>query len=1139
MCYTPSFTKPKPLRQGRQNNRPGAAVFIEVTILDNHNPENSVGEYLRGQLGDAGAFRIVSAYFSVYAYEALQQELEKLETVRFLYGDPGSVGEVDPGVKPDKDFQLTEQGLSPQRLLRQKALAAECEEWIKKSVKIRTIKKTNFLHGKMYHIARPDSADTAVLGSSNFTRRGLGYGQAANLELNLPVADAATCDELKQWFDDLWRDAKLTKDATDGVLDALRRLGKNHSPEIVYYKTLFEIFRERLHAREGTDERLGDTRLKDTKIWETLYQFQRDGVAGIINRLEKHGGCILADSVGLGKTYTALAVIRYYQERNQPVLVLCPKKLSENWKLYAMQFNQAGNPFADDKFSYTVLYHTDLSRMTGESNGINLEKLDWSSFGLVVIDESHNFRNDSRSAIGPDEKVLRRSRYERLLEDVVKAGGKTNVLMLSATPVNTSLTDLRNQIYFMSEKKDDAFHKTLGIGNFRTMLNAAQKVFKDWEREPEQNGGREKRVLLDRLGGDFTKLLDAVSIARSRRHVKNFYPEVVKEIGGFPERLAPDNRYPLTDVKGELSYESLNDKIKSLGLSVYTPASYVRPEGDAAQQLEEEKRKLRFNQKDREWFLIGMIRVNFLKRLESAAPSLALTLERTVDKIDKLTGRIERYQKRQAGKEESTSYDPADDDVDEQEDEDFVANKARHPFYFKDLDLLRWLKDLQRDRDVLDEVRAQVRKIGPERDGKLIELRKQLCEKLDNPTTNKDGRKNPKVLVFTAFKDTAQYLYRELQPELSKSGAQCAMVAGDATETTYGNDDFNSILDNFAPIGRGRFKRDAQNRPIADGEPEIDVLIATDCISEGQNLQDCDLVVNYDIHWNPVRLIQRFGRIDRIGSRNREVRMVNYWPTEELERYLDLKNRVEARMALMDVSATGDEPMTEDGMRADAGVEVRFRDEQLRRLQSEIFDLDELDDTVNMSDFSFDDFIAQLMNYLEKNRKELESMPAGICAVSDCARRQETILQDARPGVIFCLRHRNPPQAAGAHNPLRDYYLVYVRDDGDVRYNYMHAKQTLELFGGLAREQSKPLLRLCDSFDRETDNGRKMGKYNKLLDTAFAAVSRQFELQEAVALVQRDGVLSAESERPRGADDFELVTWLVIKDSKGGGENER
>lgn len=1105
-------------------------TFAKKIILDNRDPANSCGEYLREELDDGvETLRIVSAYFTVYAYEKLRAELEKANVVQFLYGDPDSIGEVDPGKKVDKSFDLTEQGLSPQQQLQQRHLAKNCEKWIKKRVRIRTAKQANFLHGKMYHLERLAGKDVAVLGSSNFTRRGLGFDTGANLELNLSITGDATCKALKQWFDSLWMDENLTRDAKKEVLDALRQLGENCSPELVYFKTLLEIFRDRMEMREETDDRIGTAKLRDTQIWKTLYQFQRDAITGIINRLKQHNGCILADSVGLGKTYTALAVIRYYEAENRDVLVLCPKKLSENWKLYPAHFGQQGNPFKQDNFRYIVLHHTDLSRTSGESNGIDLANFDWGRFGLVVIDESHNFRNESISTRDEYGEITRRSRYERLMENVIQDGGQTRVLMLSATPVNTSLDDLRNQVYFMTGKKDDTFKNSLGIRNIRTMLGSAQKQFKQWER---QTDGKDKRILFDQLGGEFFTLLDAISIARSRRHVKELYPEVVEQIGGFPKQAKPENKTPATDRWGKLSYETLNETILSFKLSIYTPAAYVN--SDKGQQiLDEEKKRLNFNQVDREKWLIGMICVNFLKRLESAAPSLVLTLKRTMDTIQQQIKLIEKYRAREIENLEVNVMPDADP-----EDNEFIVNKESHAFHFKDFDLSRWHDDLCEDYQVLKNMHTEVAAITPQRDGKLIELKAMLRNKLSYPTTDKDGRKNHKVLVFTAFKDTAEYLYKELQPLVKEYDKLCAMVAGDETKTTYEPNRFNDILTNFAPIGRGRFKRDEEGKPTPDGEPEIDILIATDCVSEGQNLQDCDLVVNYDVHWNPVRLIQRFGRIDRIGSRNQQVRMVNFWPTKELDNYLNLQNRVEARMALMDAAATGDGPsITENEMRERAEIDKNFRDIQMRHLYNSGLDMDDLEDSVTLSDFSLDDFLAQLMNYLEQNRKKLENTPLGIYAVADCAQRQPSLLSSADPGVIFCLRQKNPPQDNQVRSLLKDHYLVYVRDDGEVRYNYMHAKQILELFRDLARGQNEPLLNLCDAFDRETDNGRNMEKYNRLLEKVFSAVGRQFGQQETASLRHRDGIITKLHEQPRNANDFELITWLVIKDNKSNAVN--
>ena len=1089
-----------------------------MAILDNRSPPTRVGGYLCELLGGGGAetLRIVSAYFTVYAYGALQDELDNAGAVRFLYGDPGSVGEVDPGAKDSKDFKLTEEGLLPQKLLQQKRLAKECEEWINKRVEIRTIKQANFLHGKMYHFERAADADAAVVGSSNFTHRGLGFTAGANIELNLQVSDAATCDELKQWFDGIWHDEHLTTDAKGDVLDALRRLGENYSPELVYFKTLLEVFRDRVEGRDESDAWLNDKNIKDTQIWNTLFQFQKDGVAGVINRLQQHKGCILADSVGLGKTYTALAVIRYYEAKNQRVLVLCPKKLSENWKLYPAHYGQQRNPFKEDNFQYAVLHHTDLSRRSGESNGINLDGFDWSAYGLVVIDESHNFRNESSSARDDEGNIIRQSRYERLLQDVIRQGGETRVLMLSATPVNTSLENLRNQVYFMTGKQDDFFSESLGIKNIRTMLGRAQKQFKQWE---QQGDSKDKRELLDTLGGDFFTLLDAVSIARSRRHIKKFYPEVVEKIGGFPVQATPEHKHTPTDAQGELSYEALTEEIQQFNLSLYTPATYVIS-GASKRSLEEEKKRLNFNQQDLERLLIGMIQVNFLKRLESAAPSLEKTLGRTISKVEEQMAKIQKYQAREISGAEVEML--PDEDF---EDDDFIVNKARHSFHFEDMDLPKWLDDLQKDLLVLQKMRAGVGAITPQRDQKLTLLKEKIRAKLRQPTTDKDGRENRKVLVFTAFKDTAVYLYEQLEPLIAEMGAHYALVAGDETQTTHGRNNFNDILTNFAPVGRNRRNRDGT---------EIDVLIATDCISEGQNLQDCDWVLNYDIHWNPVRLVQRFGRIDRIGSRNNEVKMINFWPTQELDNYLRLKPRVEARMALMDATATGDEPaITEAETREDAEMEVSFRDAQIRRLYDSMLDLDDIDDGVALSDFSLDDFLAQLMNYLEQNKKQLERIPPGVYALADCAQTQPSIFAGiAAPGVIFCLKQKTPPPKNRVRSPLNAYYLVYVRDDGEVRYNYTHAKQTLELFAELARGRTEPLLPLCDAFDFETDNGRKMEKYDDLLEKVIKAISRQFERQAAQVLGERGGIVPTQSEKPQNADDFELVTWLVIKDSE-------
>ena len=756
---------------------------------------------------------------------------------------------------------------------------------------------------------------------------GLGGSDNANLEINLVTEDHATCAELQAWFDKIWEDKALTKDVKQDVLDALNRLGRDHDPELIYYKTLYELFREDIEAKRDSESQLEDTHLYDTRIWGALYEFQKDGAKSVISRLRRHGGCILADSVGLGKTYTALAVIKYFELRNDRVLVLCPKKLRENWSLYPVVNNNSNNPFLDDRFGYTLLSHTDLSRDTGKAGDIDLANFNWRNFDLIVIDESHNFRNDAKPRRDDKGMIVRNSRYSRLLEEVIKQGARTKVLMLSATPVNTSLIDLRNQIYLMTEKREDIFRNSLGIGHIGNLLKQAQKQFKTWETKAKQDSAKDKATLLEALGADFFKLLAGVSIARSRRQIKQFYADEMDRIGQFPARRQPENHYPQTDSKDELSYKKLSDQIEQFALSIYRPSSYVIS-SDAKRRLEEEKKEWQFNQLDRERFLIGMIRVNFLKRLESSAYSLTETLGRTIGRIDELLRKIGRYEQK-PGTDEEMDILPEDDD----EDEEFLINRARTPYHLRELDLPRWKEDLLNDRELLKKARDQVAAITPERDGKLITIKDHIQHKSHNPTLDKDGRANRKLLVFTTFKDTANYLYENLTDLATETGLNMAMVSGDLTRTTFGANNFNAILTNFAPKARGRGE---------DVNGEIDLLIATDCISEGQNLQDCDTVINYDIHWNPVRIIQRFGRVDRIGSRNRAVRMINYWPTKDMDAYLRLKGRVEARMALVDAAASADDDLLNEDLTDQVQTELNFRDEQLKRMREEVLDLDEL-----------------------------------------------------------------------------------------------------------------------------------------------------------------------------------------------------
>ena len=1071
-------------------------------IIDNRT--NTVAKYLEKALTNADAFSFVSAYFTVHGYALLAEQLDRVGNTRFLFGDPTSVEDLDPGEVEPKYFELTEQGLEPKHTLQQKALAKQCAQWVsKKNVAVRSVSQANFLHGKMY-LTESLLGSASVVGSSNFTRSGLGGSHRPNLEINIATDDTDTLDELNEWFNQLWDDQRLTEDVKQRVLDALHRLGGDYAPELVYYKTLYELFRKDIEARLDGDAAATATGFTETQIWNALYEFQKDGAKSAIAKLLAHNGCILADSVGLGKTYTALAVIKYFELRNERVLVLCPRKLFENWSLYPAIYGHRQNPFQDDRFGFTVLAHTDLSRDSGSSGGVNLAHFNWRNYDLVVIDESHNFRNDGGQ------------RYKRLLDEVIKAGARTKVLMLSATPVNTSLIDLRNQIYLITEGRENAFHESLGVGNIRTMMAAAQRQFKAWETDQARQGRRDKVALLENLGADFLRLLGGVSISRSRRQIERFYADEMERVGQFPKHEKPGNHYPQTDLKGELSYKELAERISEFKLSLYQPSQYVIDPA-RLQELAEIRSRQNFNQQDSERFLIGMMRTNFLKRLESSAHSLTLTLDRTVGKIDDLLNKIERYQ---VG---SQSHDVlADADVlpdEDDEDEEFFVGGNRRPYRLAELDLPLWQTHLQQDKATLNAVRQQVAGITSERDGKLREFTQAVRDRVQNPTTNRDGNPNCKMLVFTTFKDTAQYLYENLTTLTHELGINMALVSGDETHTTAGANNFNAILTNFAPRARNRGSED----PYAD----IDLLIATDCISEGQNLQDCDTVLNYDIHWNPVRLIQRFGRIDRIGSRNNTVRMINYWPTSDMDVYLKLESRVHARMALADLAASGDEdPFTED----DAQLQLNFRDEQLIKLRDDILPIDELDDGPVMGDFTLDHFLTQLLRYLEANKDALEAMPPGVYAVAASN-------PDARPGVIFFLRQRNTGDAGPRQrltSPVHPFYFCYIHDNGNIRFGCANARQALAVFDAAAAGQTAPITELCDRFDRETDQGRDMTHYDKLLNDTIAHIRQTHNREQTAGLGlsgDADFKLPPASETPRGANDFELVTWLVIKET--------
>ena len=1152
--------------------------YLQMSSIKDNYKKGSVGQFLAENIKPEADVSIVSAYFTIYAYHKLKEELDQIHQLRFLFGEPRFIKSLDPEKNNKRDFKIEDDKLviPTESRLSQKAIARACAAWIQDKVAIKSMVKPNFLHGKLYHLDNPNGVQEAIMGSSNFTVNGLGFGGTPNIELNMVIQDRRDLTDLKLWFDELWDDKTgLVEDVKAEVLTYLEKLYVENDPEFIYFKTLFHIFENYVneHERGGLlNERIG---FFESEIWDKLYKFQQDGAKGAINKILKHNGCIIADSVGLGKTYEALAVIKYFELLNQRVLVLCPKKLAENWTVYQASQNNELNPFIKDRFGYAVLHHTDLGRKSGKSsaNSINLENFNWGAYDLVVIDESHNFRGNPMDKTKDDGEV-KMNRPKWLMEKIIKSGTKTKVLLLSATPVNNNLRDLRNQIYLITEGRNDALFASSQIKDIGNALKTAQTQFTNWA-DPKKNKERTVKQLLERLDSAFFKLLDELTIARSRKHIKNFYKKEMVEIGKFPDRLKPKSIYPDIDLKKRFpSYDDINKQILAYKLSIFNPSAYVfedkknkygiKTDEQIAQakteKAEKEKQKKAkknakngaieektepstgFNQSDREHFLIGMMKVNYLKRLESSIKSFSISMERTIKKIEDLEQEIDKFVQSKANSKVINLENVVPDDPSDDEDAETVAAKeeilwqvgTKLKFDLADIDLEEWLADLKKDKMALNNLHVNAFAVSADRDAKLSELKKLIAEKIKTPL----NKGNKKVIVFTAYADTATYIYDELKTWVQTTlKLNIALVAGSATQTTFGTNNFSHILTNFSPIAK---KRSAlKTMPQTD---EIDILIATDCISEGQNLQDADYLVNYDIHWNPVRIIQRFGRIDRLGSKNDCILLVNFWPTKDLDQYMNLKERVESRMALVDVTATNeDNILSVDQIEDLIEDDLKYRNKQLKKLQEEVLDLEDMDDSVDFSDFTLDDFRIELLNFIQSNRRKLEDAPLGLYAVVpspsgaysrylDVNAFNSTEKEIIKPGVVYCLKQKGDTEGHEEINPLQPYFLVYIREDGTVRFNYTHAKQILEMFRLMCQGRTKPFEDLCDVFSNETKNGDDMEKYSDLVKLAIDEISRVFKKRAHLQLMSgRGGLLIPQSKQASDMDNFELVTWLIIK----------
>ena len=1058
-------------------------------------------------LSDNSQVSIAAASFSIYAYEALKEELEKVDCVNFIFTSPTFY--TDKSEKQKREFYIPKLNrerslfgsdfeIRLRNQLTQRAIARECADWIRRKARF----KTNITHGSMNTFLNIKEGEETYtyMPFNEFTTTELGLDRGNNIcPMVVGMPGHSSTDMFLKNFAELWKDKEKFQDVTDNVIENIETVYKENAPAFIYFITLYNIFNEFLEDISEDVLPNEATGFKSSVIWNKLYNFQRDASLAIINKLEKYNGCILADSVGLGKTFTALSVIKYYENRNRNVLVLCPKKLNDNWQTF--RSNYKNNPVLAER--YDILFHSDLSRDKGLSNGLDLERVNWGNYDLIVIDESHNFRNGGRFDNDDEDDDFKENRYARLMNKVIRSGVKTKVLMLSATPVNNRFSDLKNQLQLAYEGKAENINDLLDTGkNIDSIFRDAQTVYSKWAKLPPEKRTTEK--LVDSLSYDFFQLLDAVTIARSRSHIIKYYN--TNDVGKFPERLSPVSRRPkLTDLNDAITFADIAEMLNRLNLSIYTPSLFIFESEKGNYGIDYEGEGLTVD--GREKGIRKLMAINLLKRLESSVNSFRLTLTRIRDFINDSITAIDKFQESGAGTVDVTDFSE-DFDTEDNENDPFVGRKSK--INLRDMDYVSWRRDLKADLEVLELLILMLKDITPEHDTKLQQLVADLKNKFEHPINGS----NKKVLIFTAFADTANYLYEQLSGRiLNDCGLHTALITG----STEGKCTlpklkctFNDILTYFSPLSKDRYAIHPNDTR------EIDVLIATDCISEGQNLQDCDYLINYDIHWNPVRIIQRFGRIDRIGSKNDVIQLVNYWPDMELDDYIKLKGRVESRMKATVITSTGDDNLLSANEKGD----LEYRRNQLKKLQNEVVDIEDMDTGVNIMDLGLNEFRLDLLANL-KEHPNMDLTPFGMSAVVNASELIE-------PGVMYVLKNKNNGVNIDRSNLLHPFYMVYLSHTGTVICDHLSPKKLLDKMRYACKDKTEPDKVLCKQFNKETRDGKNMRHYSDLLQSAIESIITVKEESDIDSLFSV-GETSALTYNIKGLDDFELICFLVIK----------
>lgn len=1114
-------------------------------IIDNRN--HILKDDLQGIIKTGDSLFAAAPDFSLYGVKELFPSLKKLSRFHFLFTKPVFQSDDESGedgrsalrrefylaasaVPPDEPDGLfaTNPQIRLRDQLQQRSLGRQFVQWATDhDVRFRSVAaeavsgadRTLIIHGD-------DGRSFLYMPFLGFTPAALGVGSGNGLMAPVQRTSGSATQPFVSAFKSAWASDAYTRDVTRQVLDKAGVAYRENSPELIYSLALASLFGHSLSAAEADAMPNRDTGYAESEIWEHLYDFQREAAIAIINKLETYNGCVLADSVGLGKTFTALAVIKYYESRNQRVLVLCPKKLGQNWLVY--RGNVRNNPFVGDRLRYDVLYHTDLSRDKGLSpTGDPLDQINLGNYDLVVIDESHNFRNGDQNSVKTKQHE---NRYERLLRRVIRDGVRTKVLMLTATPINNRFSDLENQLALAYDGREKDWEKKMRLsGSIDDVFRTAQRAYTAWEKESA--GDQSSRGLTRRLPYDLYTILDQVTVARSRKHIEEHYD--MSKLGAFPHRNKPISRTAsISSISGVPAYSEICSKLEGLTMAAYMPSKYLHP---SARRKYEDFGTKNLTVQGQEKGIARLMRVNLLKRLESSVNSFTETLGRLCELVKGDVSLVERFVSQprlsSSGTGQGVKTDTGNsaedvpsvpaladlDDDDQEESQDYVVGKAVR-IRLADLDYLSWRRDLSQDLAILTELHDQMAQVGPAEDLKLADLKEVIRHKVQNPI----NPGNKKIIVFTAFADTAKYLYVQLAPFAKQLGLESAIVTGaEPPRCTLDPRirDMNQILTFFAPKAKER------DNVYPDDRRNIDLLIATDCISEGQNLQDCDYLINYDIHWNPVRIIQRFGRIDRIGSPNKSIQLVNYWPDVKLDEYLRLRERVEKRMRVTIVTSTA--TSADDPINDDPSEDLPYREKQLRRMHDEVLDPEEVQGGISITDLGLTSFRMDLLEYLRDNRA-IAKLPHGLEAVASGKSH------NAAPGIIFLLRRTMLPHSDKARvralreNPLYPDYLVYVSEDGEILADSSEPRKILEVMRDLCRGKKEPEMEVAHDFNRLTKNGNDMRVPSRLLERALDSICRTKDSSDIDSFFS-NAATTGFAEDPVSRNGFELVCFLVVR----------